>query len=186
MGTRSRRRRPYQTFVEPTPTCEQASGRSDGDSDTGIVGSSPDMARTERRADKVIRRWCALSAAYGVIPVPGVELAAVSASQLLMLREIAGAHGVEFSWKKGNLLITSLLGGTASGASMMLLSKFVAPMTSVLSLAGLNSTMTYVLGKRFSAHLEKGGTLDDFDIASVARECTVDPFGKRAAPKPAS
>jgi len=186
MGNRSRRRRPYQAFVEPTPACEQASACSDGDSDTGIVGSSPDTARTERRADEVIRRWCALSAVSGIIPVPGVELAAVSTSQLLMLREIAAAHGVAFSWKKGNLLIIGFLGGAASGTSMMLLSKFVAPMTSVVSLAGLNSSMTYVLGKRFSAHLRRGGTLDNFDIASVASECTVDPFGKRATPKPAS
>ena len=101
MGNRSRRR-PYQAFVEPTPACEQASACSDGESDTGIVGGSPDTARTERRADEVIRRWCALSAVSGIIPVPGVELAAVSTSQLLMLREIAAAHGVAFSWKKGN------------------------------------------------------------------------------------
>ena len=185
MGNRSRRR-PYQAFVEPTPACEQAPARPNGDSDTGIVDSSPDTAQTERRAREVIRRWCALSAVSGIIPVPGVELAAVSTSQLLMLREIAAAYDVPFSWKKGNLLVVGLLGGAASGTSMMLLSKLVAPVTSVVSLAGLNSSMTYVLGKRFSAHLRRGGTLDNFDIASVARECTVDPFGKRATLKPAS
>lgn len=185
MGNRSRRR-PYEAFGESTEACEQAPAVPNGDSGLGIVGSSSGTAQTERRAGEVIRRWCALSAVSGIIPVPGVELAVVSTSQLLMLREIAAAYGVPFSWKKGNLLVVGLLGGVSSGTSMMLLSKFVAPATSVVSLAGLNFSMTYVLGKRFSAHLRRGGTLNNFDIASVARECSVDPFGKRATPRPAS
>jgi len=186
VSSKSRRRRLYQTSVESSSSHETDSGTSGIDAQESIVGSNPPTARTARRANKAIRRWCGLSAAYGVIPIPGVELAAVSTSQLLMLREIAREHDIEFSWRRGNLIIATLLGGVASCASMILLARIVSPLASVASLAGLNSTMTYLLGQKFSAHIAEGGTLDDFDVTSVAREFVDNPFSRQRSPKGSS
>lgn len=172
MSSEVRRRRLYQAT----------------DQSSTIDGDIPDNSATETKptgpeqgsgkshfavqSKKIIKRWCGFSAIYGIIPIPGVELAAVSTTQLLMLREIANAYGVKFSWHKGSVLITALLGGLTSGTSMIVLTRLLFPVVSVVSLAGLNASITYVLGRAFSTHFSEGGTLDDFDIKSVRRELT--------------
>ena len=172
MSSEVRRRRLYQAT----------------DQSASIDGDTPDNSATETKptgpaqgsgkphfavqSKKIIKRWCGFSAMSGVIPIPCVELAAVSTSQLLMLREMPNVHGVKFSWHKGSVLITALLGGLTSGTSMIVLTRLLFPVVSVVSLAGLNASITYVLGRSFSTHFSQGGTLDDFDIKSLRRELT--------------
>jgi len=55
---------------------------------------------------------------------------------------------------------------------MIVLTRLLFPLVSVVSLAGLNASITYVLGRALSTHFNEGGTLDDFDIKSVRRELT--------------
>ena len=172
MSSEVRRRRLYQATDQ--------SSSIDGDtSDNSATETKPTGPRQGSgkphfavQSKKIIKRWCGFSAIYGIIPIPGVELAAVSTTQLLMLREIANAYGVKFSWHKGSVLITALLGGLTSGTSMIVLTRLLFPVVSVVSLAGLNASITYVLGRAFSTHFSEGGTLDDFDIKSVRRELT--------------
>ena len=67
-------------------------------------------------------------------------------------------------------MVAALFGGITSSASMLLLTRVLLPFASVLSLAGLNASITYILGQAFSVHFNAGGTLDDFDIKSVRKD----------------
>ena len=180
MSSEARRRRLYQATDQ--------SSSIDGDiPDNSVTETKPAGPEQESgkphfpvQSKKIIKRWCGFSAIYGIIPIPGVEMAAVSTAQLLMLREMANAYGVKFSWRKGSVLITALLGGLTSGTSMIVLPRLLFPVVSVVFLVGLNASITYVLGRAFSTHFNEGGTLDDFDIKTVRRELTGDIHTRRS------
>ena len=64
-----------------------------------------------QQADDIIRKHVAYSASAALIPIPGADIAAVSAVQLDMLRQLAGLYGINFMDAIGRNLITALVGG---------------------------------------------------------------------------
>ena len=170
MTSKQRRRRLYETTAESSSSGDETVEVMNVDVEAPLAENNSHMPDALARSSKVIQRWCGYTAAYCVIPIPGIELAAVSTSQVLMIREISREYGVDFSWRRANILVAALFGGITSSASMLLLTRVLLPFASVLSLAGLNASITYILGQAFSVHFNAGGTLDDFDIKSVRKD----------------
>jgi uncharacterized protein (DUF697 family) len=137
---------------------------------------SPDEAiaatSTEPRgelASKLVDRFAIWSGVAGLIPLPVVDVLAVGALQVQMLRRVSQIYDVEFSENRGKALIAALAGTmipVTSGMGAASAMKAV-PVVNILA-AGfvmpvLSAGATFAIGKAFIQHFESGGTLLDFN-----------------------
>ncbi len=132
------------------------------------------MNPKEQAARKLVKNYMWWSMGAGLIPVPFVDLVAVSGVQLKMLGEISKIYGVEFQANRGKALIASLIGyavpSTLSFGSVGSLLKaipVVGPLVGAPSMVLFCGASTYALGKVFIQHFESGGTFLSFEPAKV-------------------
>ena len=124
-------------------------------------------------ADKVIRNYALGSIVPSLIPVPMLDLVAVTGIQLKMLHSLAQTYGVPFKEEAGRSALAALIGGTTSlGASRIVTSAvkaipFVGQLTGAITMPVVNGGATYAIGKVFKQHFESGGTFLSFDPAKV-------------------
>lgn len=121
--------------------------------------------------DRIIRSHMAWAMGAGLIPVPVVDLFAVGAIQLDMIRQLCKLYQVSFSEKDGRAIVSSLTGaGTARlGANLV---KFIPGVGSVIggiTMSVLSGASTFAVGGVFRRHLETGGTILDFDSKSLRK-----------------
>jgi uncharacterized protein (DUF697 family) len=128
----------------------------------------------EQQARKIVKNYMWWSMGAGLIPVPFVDLVAVSGVQLKMLGEISKIYGVEFQENRGKALIAALIGcvvpSTLSFGSVGSLLKaipLVGTLVGAPSMVLFCGASTYALGKVFIQHFESGGTFLSFDPAKV-------------------
>jgi uncharacterized protein (DUF697 family) len=127
-----------------------------------------------RRAEEVVDSAVRWSFGFGLIPVPIVDLAAVSTVQLRMLSSLCEVYGEPFSENQGKALISALLGGIvptklAWGPIRSLLKAIpvVGPLAGAVAMPVFASASTYAVGHTFIHHFESGGTLLDLDPAKL-------------------
>ena len=116
-------------------------------------------------SNSIIQNHMVWSMGAGFIPVPIVDLFAVSAIQLDMIRQMCKVYDIDFKETEGKALITALTGSGLArlGARVV---KFIPGVGSVLggmTMAVLSGGSTYALGEVFKKHFETGGTFLDFD-----------------------
>lgn len=120
-------------------------------------------------ASKLVDRFAIWSGVAGLIPVPVVDVLAVGALQVQMVRRLSQIYGVEFSENRGKALIGALAGTMIPATSGMGAASAMkaVPVVNILA-AGfvmpvLSAGATYAIGKTFIQHFELGGTLLDFN-----------------------
>jgi len=154
--------------------------------------ASPNHEMTEAEAQTIVRNYCVASGAIGFIPVPLVDLAALTGVQLKMVHSLARVYDVPFkrSWAKS--AIASLVGGSApllasrSTASMMKSVPGIGTGLAIVTQPALSSACTYAVGKVFIQHFSSGGTFLTFDPAKV-RDYFSQLFSKNSEePEPAA
>jgi len=128
-----------------------------------------ELDQITKNANSIIKNHMIWSMGAGFIPIPIVDLFAVSAIQLDMIRQLTNLYEINFKETEGKAYITSLTGGLLSriGARAV---KFIPGVGSVLggvTLAVLSGGSTYALGEVFKKHFETGGTFLDFDPARL-------------------
>ncbi len=74
-----------------------------------------EVVSTSTQVSELTTYYAKWAAGTGLIPVPIVDLAAVTAVQLKMLRRLAKIHGVDYDDSSGKCLIGALLGRGMSG-----------------------------------------------------------------------
>ncbi len=133
------------------------------------AGLSINFDRALAVVDKRVR-W---AAAGGVVPVPFVDIAAIAAVQLTMLREISEIYDVPFSKNRGRAIVSTLIGSIFPWAAGAGLAGLLIKATPVLgwgvglaTISVLAATSTRAMGLVFIQHFESGGTLFDFDPAA--------------------
>jgi len=122
------------------------------------------------RAEAIIRRNVLWSLGAGVVPMPLVDMLAVTGVQVKMLAELSSLYGVPFREELATKLVGSLLSGVLGvGAGALLggsLAKFIPVVGTafgVISIPIVAGAFTHSTGKVFLMHFEAGGTLLDFD-----------------------
>jgi uncharacterized protein (DUF697 family) len=140
---------------------------------TSTAATPGDRAARLARAETLVKDHMLMSAAVGLIPAPGLDLAGGIAVQLALLKRLTTLYGVTFSQNAARGIIMSLLGGVGAGAlagGLFLSSLKIVPMLGTLfgvaSMPIALAAVTYGLGQVFIAHLEVGGSLADFDAAA--------------------
>jgi len=116
-------------------------------------------------SNSIIHNHMIWSMGAGFIPVPIVDLFAVSAIQLDMIRQMSKVYDINFKETEGKAIITALTGSGLArlGANAV---KFIPGVGSILggvTMAVLSGASSFALGEVFKKHFETGGTFLDFD-----------------------
>ncbi len=132
-----------------------------------------DSTHKTKQALAIVKTHMLIAMGAGLIPIPLVDLAALTGIQLNMLHRLANHYDVEFSKQLGKSAIASLLGG---GIPLSLTSKIGGIVMGVPILSWITGTFgtalfggasTYAIGKVFIQHFESGNTFLTFDPEQV-------------------
>jgi uncharacterized protein (DUF697 family) len=144
------------------------------------------MTRKEK-ADQVVKEYVLYAMGAGlVVVIPVLDIAAVTALQITMVRKLCEVYEVEYNENKSKAFITSTLGSITAGvgASVLKSIPIIGSALGGVSMAVLSGGATYAAGQVFARHFEGGGSLDNFD-SGTARKLYEEEFerGKKVAQK---
>jgi len=140
----------------------------------------------QNKVNQTINSYSAISSGTGFIPIPILDIAAVTGVQVLMVRDIAYLYQVDFNPKLAKPAISLLLSNITTiplagiTGSLLKIVPGVGSILGGLSMFAFYSASTYALGKVFAGHFEQGGTLEDFD-AKAFKEQFVQIFKKKSS-----
>lgn len=129
-----------------------------------------DVRMRELQADAIIANHVMGAFTLGLLPIPVVDMAGVSATQLHMVKKLASLYGVPFSQELGRGVVSSLLGGILPAVSAVSLAKtlkyvpIIGFSVGIASMSVLGGAATYAVGQVFVRHFESGGTMLSLDM----------------------
>ena len=128
------------------------------------------------QAHEIVKRNMLWSAGAGLVPVPLLELVAITAVELKLVKELADLYETPFQHDLAKSAIVSLVGslGAVSIGKMLAYGslRFIPLIGLPMAVASVSATaagVTYAIGKVFTAHFETGGTLLDFDAEKMRK-----------------
>ncbi|KMK66296.1 YcjF family protein [Puniceibacterium sp. IMCC21224] len=149
---------------------------------TATIAKDDEKTTTEadmrhQKAAEIISSSVKWSAAGGIVPVPYLDLLAIGAVQIQMVRKIAAAYGQDADEQNLKAVITSLLGTLAPaavstsllGASVKLI-PFSGTLIGSAGMATFAAASTYAIGKIFVRHFEGGGSMLDFSVDAIKKD----------------
>jgi uncharacterized protein (DUF697 family) len=134
--------------------------------------SAEQEIRTQE-AKNIIKNHVIGSMGISLVPIPLVDLFALTGIQLRMLHQLAKLYRVSFSENLGKSLIISLVGGVMPTSTAITLASFVKAVpglgtaTGIVSVTLLGGATSYAVGSVFMQHFESGGTLLNFEPKSM-------------------
>jgi len=121
-----------------------------------------------KNQQKIIRDHVIWSLAGGIIPVPFLDIAAVSAVQLDMIKELLETYDEDYSAFRSKAWISSLAGSTLPkiAASGIKLLPGVGTGLGILAMSIFSAASTYAIGNVILEHFSAGGTIETFDASN--------------------
>jgi len=118
------------------------------------------------KADGIIKNHVLWSMGGGLIPIPLIDLAAVTAVQLDMLQKLANLYEAEYSEEVGKGFVAALTGSTLAklGSSFIKAIPGVGTVLGGVSMSILSGASTYAVGQIALNHFEGGGSLLEVDL----------------------
>lgn len=116
--------------------------------------------------EAIVKNHMIFSMSAGAIPIPLADIAAVTAIQMDMIRQIADQHGVPYDANRGKSFAGALAGATLArmGASLVKSIPGAGTIVGIGAQVILSGASTYALGSLFDRHFSEGGTLLDFNV----------------------
>ena len=118
-------------------------------------------------ARAIVERHATYSAVGGVIPLPIVNVASVTAIIIRMVKVLSDLYDVPFKRDRARAIVVGLVGGTLpTGLAAVATSTlhYIVPASALIGLAVSSVTAaacTRNIGRIFVDHFESGATLDD-------------------------
>lgn len=123
----------------------------------------------DQQAMALVNSYVPWSAGAGLLPLPMVDMVALTAVQLRMLAKLSAMYNVPFMENGVKSIVSSLLGTVISNnlgvtlGSLVRIIPLVGPVIGIAAVPGLYCAATYAVGRVFVTHFEAGGTFLDFD-----------------------
>ncbi len=133
---------------------------------------SDTKSEKSKHADTIIRNHVIFSMGAGIIPVPVVDIFAVGATQLDMIRQLCKVYDKDFSETQGKAIVSALTTSTLAKIGARSLVKLIPVVGSYIggvTSAVMAGASTYALGEVFKMHFEMGGTILDFDVERLKK-----------------
>ncbi len=129
------------------------------------------MANQSSTADSSIDSHVLWAMGAGAIPLPILDMAAVTAIQLNMFKELCMIYQVDYNESFGKNLISSLTGATLAkiGASFIKAIPGVGSLLGGVPMVVLSGASTYGMGQVFKKHLEIGGMMSAFSFENAQK-----------------
>ena len=137
--------------------------------------SSSVITRTkEEQAKACVSNYAWGNAACSLVPVPLLDLVAITGLQIAMVASLCKIYEVPYSREALKAVVFGLVGGINSATVALSLvrsvTKFIPMMwvsTAVVALPLCSGASTWAIGKVFIMHLEAGGNVLNFDIEKM-------------------
>lgn len=116
-------------------------------------------------AAEIVRSHTIYSMGGSLIPIPILDLAAVTAIQLDMVKQLSNLFGADYSENSGKSLVGALTGNIFArlGASLIKSIPGIGSLLGGISLVALSGAATYALGNVYVRHVSEGGSLSDLN-----------------------
>jgi len=142
----------------------------------------------KEKSEAIIRNHIVVSMGAGQIPFPVLDVLAVSAIQLHMVKRLSRAYKVDFKETEGKAQILALAGSGLSRTTALIATKVIPGPGSIIggvSMAVLSGASTFALGHVYREHFETGGTFLNFNSKKLKKryEEKFKNEGERAARK---
>ncbi len=128
------------------------------------------MTEKDMLATEAIKKYSLYSAGAGLIPMPLVDFAAISAIQLTMLKQVSAIYEIPFDSDRARSIVAALIGGLAGtnlgyglGRNLLKAVPVLGPVLGGFSVSAMGGAVTWAVGRVFMQHFASGGTLLDFD-----------------------
>jgi uncharacterized protein (DUF697 family) len=149
----------------------QQSNENDSNSENLPVRS--DSHRMQEDADALIKRYALYGTATGLIPTFGLDVAALTAVQVKMIKDLADIYGYDIDDQMVRTTITTgvtaLIGRLVTGLATSL-TKAIAPLKFLVggaTQAALSGFMTAEIGKIYQARLSSGQNPSDITVSEI-------------------
>lgn len=131
------------------------------------------------KAQSIIRSHVLWSMGGGLIPIPLVDFAAVTAIQLEMLQQLAELYSVNYSKSNGKAFVSALTGTTVArlGASFLKAIPGIGTVLGGASMSLASGASTYAVGQVAIEHFANSGDLSNF-IEDQLKKAYEDAFQK--------
>ncbi|MEL6721848.1 MAG: hypothetical protein AAFP10_01290 [Pseudomonadota bacterium] len=122
------------------------------------------------KSDNIINLHIISGMALGLLPVPLLDIAALTGVQLNLLRSLCKHHNVAFDEQKGKAFVHALISGTTPVATVVGLSSVIKLIPAIGTIGGGigmvvgSGTSIYAIGQVFATHFRTGGTLQNFSV----------------------
>ena len=130
-------------------------------------------------ANEIVKNHMLYSFGAGFVPIPLLDIAAVSAVQLAMLRQLSKLYGMDFKESMGKSWISAITGSTLArmGASLVKSVPGIGSILGGVTMSALSGASTYAVGQVFIRHFQTGGDFFNFDL-SKGKEVYKEEFEK--------
>ena len=131
------------------------------------------------KAQSIVRSHVLWAMGGGLIPIPLVDFAAVTAIQLEMLQQLADLYGVDYSKSNGKAFVSALTGTTVArlGASLLKALPGVGTVLGGASMSITSGASTYAVGQVAIDHFANSGNLSNF-VEDQLKKAYEDAFQK--------
>ena len=123
------------------------------------------------QTDRIIHEHVLWSIGAGLVPLPMLDIVAVTAIQLDMLKQLAALHRVRFTESEGKAWVSALAGNVLArvGANALKLIPGIGTIIGGMSMSILSGASTYAIGQVAARHFEQGGTFGNLDMTAARR-----------------
>ena len=157
--------------AEDTPDALADTSLPESQPATVISPADLTAIQTERhqQAQQIVRKHLLVGAAMSAIPIPMLDVAALTSTQLHLLDKLSQHYAIGFDKKLAKAKLLSLLSSTLPTTTLIGLSSLTKLIPGIgtlgggASLSALSGAVIYATGSAFIRHFEAGGTLENFD-----------------------
>jgi len=129
-------------------------------------GTTVTITKTEEQAGAIIRNATLAAAATGLIPVNGIDVAANTIVQTVMIRELAELYGHEFRDHAAATFLGNIVGSSIARLAAGLVSAVAPSKVGNVSFTNIAISGIYTasVGAFYHEHFDRGGNLDNISL----------------------
>ena len=123
------------------------------------------------RAEKIVKEHVLWSLGAGLVPIPLVDIAAVTVVQLDMFKQLCKLYERDYSELEGKMLLSAMTGGTIAriGATIIKALPGIGTLLGGISMSIMAGASTYAVARVAVMHFESGGDIFNFDMDAAKK-----------------